>query len=79
MASYRARLSQRGVVRFELQASQADRELFRALARKLTEAGEEAQRIRLAIRREFLGEPGKRSGVLTALRRSPLVGGGGSV
>ncbi len=47
--SYRARLSKRGVVRFELQALDTDRTLLRALACKLIAHGPEAQRIRHSL------------------------------
>ncbi len=72
--SYRARQSKRGVVRFELQALDADRTLLRALARKLVADGPEAQRIRRSVAETIGGEPPKTGGVLAALLRSPLVG-----
>lgn len=74
ITNYRSRLTGRGVVRFELQAFEADRDLIRALARKLVEAGPDAGQIRQAVQQVVAGEPGKRGGVLAALRRSPLVG-----
>jgi hypothetical protein len=47
--NYRSRLTKRGIVRFELQALEADRDLFRTLARKLTEEGPEAGHLRRTI------------------------------
>lgn len=37
--NYRSRLTKRGIARFEIQALDADRELIRTVARKLTEKG----------------------------------------
>jgi len=51
-----------------------DRELIRALARRLAEEGPEAARIRTTVQRAIAGEPPKKGGILEALRRSPLVG-----
>jgi hypothetical protein len=74
--NYRSRLTERGVVRFELQALETDRGLLRALARKLIANGPEARRIRRAMQETLAVEPPKTGGVLAALRRSPLVGAG---
>ena len=71
--NYRSRLTKRGIVRFELQALENDRGLFRALARKLTEEGPEAARLRRMVQQAVSGEPPNPGGILTALRRSPLV------
>lgn len=73
--SYRARMADRGVVRFELQALEADRELIRALARKLGEHGADAERLRQALKDAIeTKQTGTRGNILAALRRSPLVG-----
>ncbi|WP_439402633.1 hypothetical protein ACNJYA_09500 [Bradyrhizobium sp. DASA03068] len=72
--NYRSRLTKRGIVRFELQALKADRDLIRTLARKLTEEGPEAGHLRRTVQQAVSGEPSKPGGILTALRRSPLVG-----
>jgi hypothetical protein len=61
-------------VRFELQALETDRGLIRTLARKLTEEGPEAGRLRRTVQQAVSGGPPKSGGILTALRRSPLVG-----
>ncbi len=71
--NYRARLVQRGLVRFEVMALRSDRDLIRALARRLAEEGEESMQARAAVKKVFAGEPAKRGGILQALRRSPLV------
>jgi hypothetical protein len=72
--SYRSRLSKRGLARFEVLGLDADRDLIRALARRLAEKGPEAKRLRAAVSQTIAGEPPKKGGILAALRRSPLVG-----
>ena len=71
--SYRSRQTQRGIARFEIQALDADRELLRALARRLAEDGPEAAKARAMLQEIVSGEPTHRGGILQALRRSPLV------
>ena len=71
---YRARLARRGVARFEIQALESDRDLIRALARRLAEDSPEALEVRTAVQKIVSGEPPKPGGILQALRRSPLVG-----
>ena len=71
---YRSRLAKRGIARFEVQALDADRELIRALARKLSQNGLDAARLRRTVRQALAGEPPRTGGILAALRRSPLVG-----
>lgn len=72
--NYRSRLTERGMARFEVLGLDTDRELIQSLAHRLAEEGPEAARIRAAVSRSVAGEPPKKGGVLTALRRSPLVG-----
>lgn len=72
--TYRDRLTQRGMSRFEVLGLDADRDLIRALARRLAENGSDAARIRAAVGRSMAGEPPRKGGILDALRRSPLVG-----
>jgi hypothetical protein len=74
LKNYRARLSQRGLVRFEVLGLDSDRGLLRSLARRLAEAGPDAVTIRAAISRTIGGESPRKGGILAALRRSPLVG-----
>lgn len=71
---YRSRLTKQGIVRFELQALESDRALIRLLARKLITEGPEGGTIRRTVQQAISGEPPKCGGILTALRRSPLVG-----
>ena len=72
--NYRARLTQRGFTRFEVMALDSDRELIRTLARRLAEEGPEAEQVRSAVKTAVAGEPPMPGNILTALRRSPLVG-----
>lgn len=72
--NYRARLAQRGFTRFEILALDADRDLFRALATALAEEGPEAEQLRAVVKTAVAGEPAKPGRILSALRRSPLVG-----
>lgn len=75
IAKYRSRLTERGIVRFELQAFATDRDLIRTLARKLVEEGPASGQTRRAVQQAVSrGEAGERGGILAALRRSPLVG-----
>ncbi|MBK3661102.1 hypothetical protein JJE66_07540 [Bradyrhizobium diazoefficiens] len=74
LENYRSRLTERGIARFEVQALDADRDLLRSLARKLTEDSPEAGQLRRTIQQAVAGEPQKAGGILAALRRSPLVG-----
>ncbi len=72
--NYRARLAQRGFTRFEVMALESDRDLVRALARRLAEEGPEAEEVRSAVKTVVAGEAPKPGGILSALRRSPLIG-----
>jgi hypothetical protein len=74
LENYRQRLGERGMARFEILGLDADRELIRALARRLAEGDAEADRIRAALTRAIAGQAPKKGGILDALRRSPLVG-----
>ena len=72
--SYRARLSKRGLARFEVLGLNSDRDLIRSLARRLAEDSPEAERIRATVSRSVVGEPPVKGRILAALRRSPLIG-----
>jgi hypothetical protein len=74
LRNYRTRLVNRGMARFEVLGLDADRDLIRSLAKRLSEGGPDAARIRAAVSRTITGDPPKKGGILAALRRSPLVG-----
>ncbi|TWT06130.1 hypothetical protein [Reyranella sp. CPCC 100927] len=71
---YRSRLVARGMARFEVVGRDTDRELIRAVARRLAEGGRDADRLRAAVRQTIAGEPPKKGGIVKALLASPLVG-----
>ena len=60
--------------RFRITALASDRDLIRALAKRLAEGGPEASRLRAAISHAMTAAPTQKGGILAALRRSPLVG-----
>ncbi len=72
--AYRERLGARGLTRFEVLAPTVDRDLIRGLAKRLSEDGPDAARVRATLTRTVIGEPPEKGGILAALRRSPLVG-----
>ena len=71
---YRKRLAKRGMARFEVLGLHADRALIRSLARRLADRSPEVTQIRTTLRRAILDKPPRKGGILSALRRSPLVG-----
>ncbi|KND18913.1 hypothetical protein ADZ37_11020 [Pannonibacter phragmitetus] len=72
--NYRSRLSEKGLVRFEVLGRDSDRDLIRSLAKRLTEDTPEASRLRTAVSKSMAGDESRKGGILAALRRSPLVG-----
>jgi hypothetical protein len=72
--NYRSRLSERGLSRFEVLGRDTDRDLIRALARRLAEDGPESIRLRDVVSQTIAAEPPAKGGILAALRRSPMVG-----
>ncbi|MFK4808668.1 hypothetical protein ACI3KW_00515 [Devosia sp. ZW T5_3] len=72
--NYRSRLGERGLARFEVLGRDADRDLIRSLARRLSEDTPAASELRATVSKSIAGEPTKPGGILAALRRSPLVG-----
>ena len=74
LKNYRDRLSERGLARFEVLGRDGDRDLIRALAKRLASDDAEAPRIRSAVANSMSDGSSKTGGILGALRRSPLVG-----
>lgn len=74
--NYRTRLTEKGLVRFEVICREPDRELMRSLAKRLSEDTPDAERLRSAVSKSMAGDGSKTGGILAALRRSPLVGAG---
>jgi hypothetical protein len=71
--NYRSRLGKRGLARFEVLGRDADRDLIRSFAKRLSEDTPEASELRAAVSKSIAGEPPQPGGILAALRRSPLV------
>ncbi|MDD3446176.1 MAG: hypothetical protein PHS60_12250 [Zavarzinia sp.] len=71
--NYRSRLGEKGLARFEVLGRDSDRNLIRALARRLAEDSAEARHLRATLSQAMAGEPPRKGGILAALRRSPLV------
>ena len=69
----RTRLGERGLARFDVLGREADRDLIRALARRLAEVGPAASRLWAVMSQSIAGEPPGTGGILAALRRSPTV------
>lgn len=72
--SYRQRLSEQGLRRYEVLGLAQDQQLIRALARRLAQNDAEALRLRSELSAGALGSTPSKGGILAALRRSPLVG-----
>jgi hypothetical protein len=72
--NYRSRLTKRGLARFEVLGLKADRELIRSLAKRLANNDPAAAQLRAAVNGSLVTDHGRKGGILTALRRSPLVG-----
>jgi hypothetical protein len=73
LENYRKRLSKRGLARFEVLGLDSDRELVRALARRLAENDPDSEEIRVSLQRSTSSGPGRKGGVLAALRSWPLA------
>ncbi len=73
IASFRKRLAERGLVRFEVTGRDADRDLVRAFARRLADGGPDSDRLRATVKASF-SEPTRKGGIVKALLASPLLG-----
>lgn len=73
LRNYRSRLSKRGIARFEVLGLETDRDLIRALARLLAEAGPDAVPMRATVNQLMAAGSPRKGGILEALRRSPLA------
>ena len=74
IASFRKRLAEKGLIRFEVTGRTVDRELVRTVARRLAEGGPASDRLRAAVKQNVDGNPPKKGGILAALLASPLIG-----
>lgn len=72
---FRTRQRAAGIGRFEVAAPVQDKELIRDVARRLTDDGAEAEKLRSGIRGMLAADPLDEVGsVWRTLRQSPLVG-----
>lgn len=71
---HRERMQRIGLGRFEVQGRLSDKQLLRALAKKLAENGADAARVRQALAGAVAAAPEEKGALWAALRRSPLVG-----
>lgn len=71
--NYRDRLTERGLSRFEVMGPEGDRDLIRAIARRLSGQDVETARLRAVLRQAIASDDEKKGGILQALRRSPLA------
>lgn len=74
VANFRNRLAEKGLVRFEVTGRNSDRDLVRAVARRLAEGSAESERLRAAVNQIIGAEPPAKGRILRALMASPLVG-----
>lgn len=74
LQTYRTRLAERGLARFEVLGRDSDRTLLRSLARHLADNGPEAVRLRQTISGAVDPASSEKGAIYRALRRSPLVG-----
>jgi len=72
--NYRARLAEKGLMRFEVLGRRTDRELIRSLAKRLAENDPQVQEVRATLEKSMAGQRPTSGGILAALRTSPLVG-----
>jgi len=73
LKNYRKRLNQRGMARFEVLGLAADRELIRAVARRLAENAPDAAQMRASLQQCTASEPRAKGGILAMLRSWPLA------
>jgi len=71
--TYRKRLNKRGLARFEVLGLKKDRELVRAVARRLAENTPEAEKMRVSMQQTIAEKPGANGGILEILRGWPLA------
>ena len=74
LKNYRKRLTRRGMARFEVLGLAKDRDLVRAVAKRLAEDSPEAVEIRASLSEKIAPDTRKKGGILDMLRNSPLMG-----
>lgn len=71
--NYRKRLRKRGLARFEVLGLKKDRDLVRAVARRLAEGTPEAENLRASMGRGISEKNRGKGGILAALRQWPIA------
>jgi hypothetical protein len=71
--NYRKRLSKLGMARFEILGLKKDRELLRAVARRMAENTQEAEEMRASVRQKIAEKPGGKGSLIDVLRSWPLA------
>ena len=72
---YRSRLKKRGLARFEVLGRDGDRELIRAIARRLAEDGPEATRLREVVAQKASSSPpAAKEHIVDVMLRWPRIG-----
>jgi hypothetical protein len=73
LENYRRRLSKRGMARFEVLGLKKDRDLVRAVARRLAENTPQAEEIRASMLRTVSRKANTKGSILEILRSWPLA------
>jgi hypothetical protein len=71
--SYRKRLNRRGMARFEVLGLKKDRELVRAVTRRLAENTPEADEMRASMRQSISEKMNRKGTLLEVLRSWPIA------
>lgn len=74
LKTYRQKIEQRGLVRFEVMTPESDRNILREVAISLTKGGTNADKIRGSLKDALSDQSETKGSIYLALRRSPLVG-----
>lgn len=74
VASYRRRLAERGVSRYEVRGLEKDKGLVRKLVKRLSKDDADAAQLRAVMLKQISDESSRRGGIWDALRGSPAVG-----
>ena len=74
LETHRRHLAQRGLARYEVRGLSQDKELVRALARRLAAGDAAAVQLRNAVARGVAAKPLSGGEIWAALRNSPIAG-----
>ena len=74
LQTYRQKIEQRGLVRFEVMTPESDRNILREVAISLTKGGANADKIRGTLKDVLSDQSETKGSIYLALRRSPQIG-----